>query len=152
MQLPAGATLELPRQDIPAPERYIMLRFLKARALGRWLSRDPLGEMEFEQLNANAGNPQLGGATEYGFVANDAENTVDCLGLIAFDPTGCGDKSCKDGDERKDWFVCMGSCISSGRIPGAEQPVKVCCAVCRPKGVNALSIDSQEGGLPPLCL
>ena len=62
----------------PKPGHY-GLRYYSP-GLGRWINRDPIGEMSRPELFLAVGSLRAHGL--YAFVQNDPLNTVDLLGLV----------------------------------------------------------------------
>jgi len=66
------------------PVDYYNYRYYSAE-LGRWLSRDPIGELGFQIAQKRSRNPiKDGGFNLYAMVDNDVINNLDYLGLITF--------------------------------------------------------------------
>jgi RHS repeat-associated protein len=103
--------------------------------LGRWLSRDPIGEVGFETLRHGRANVHGAGPNGYAYVRNQPLQKVDPLGLAEHWPTWppilppskpipfkpCPPFDCKKwANENKDWLAGLPDCPCS--INGNPDP------------------------------
>jgi RHS repeat-associated protein len=74
-------------EDEVAGDRKYLFREYRP-SLGRWPSRDPIGELGFETLRGRRSRALGAAANLYGFVGNNPINLFDVLGLYEYEWEG----------------------------------------------------------------